>query len=81
MDPGLVETPGVWGWGGLISFALIVSLGVWGMPQLLVRFYSMKNTRVLRLGTVLATLGGAMARAALHDRRAEQAAAAAAREP
>jgi len=61
LDPGLVETPGVWGWQGLISFALIVSLGVWGMPQLLVRFYSMKSTRVLRLGTVLATLGGAMA--------------------
>jgi len=61
IDPGLVTTPGVWGWGGLISFALIVSLGVWGMPQLLVRFYSMKSTRVLRLGVVLATLGGAMA--------------------
>jgi SSS family solute:Na+ symporter len=61
IDPGLVNTPGVWGWGGLVSFALIVSLGVWGMPQLLVRFYSMKSTRVLRLGTVLATLGGAMA--------------------
>jgi sodium/pantothenate symporter len=61
LDPGFVETPGVWGWGGLVSFALIVSLGVWGMPQLLVRFYSMKSTRVLRLGTILATLGGAMA--------------------
>ncbi len=61
IDPGLVTTPGIWGWGGLISFAMIVSLGVWGMPQLLVRFYSMKSTRVLRLGVVLATLGGAMA--------------------
>ncbi|MCK4915099.1 MAG: sodium:solute symporter, partial [Candidatus Eisenbacteria sp.] len=61
LNPGLVETPGVWGWGGLVSFALIVSLGVWGMPQLLVRFYSMKSTRVLRLGVVLVTLGGAMA--------------------
>lgn len=61
LSSGFVETPGVWGWGGLISFALIVSLGVWGMPQLLVRFYSMKSTRVLRLGTVLATVGGAMA--------------------
>jgi len=60
LDPGFVETPGVWGWSGLLSFALIVSLGVWGMPQLLVRFYSMKSTRVLRLGTILATLGGAM---------------------
>ncbi len=61
LDHGFVNTPGVWGWSGLLSFALIVSLGVWGMPQLLVRFYSMRNTRVLRLGTVLATLGGAMA--------------------
>lgn len=61
MEPGLVSTPGVWGWQGLISYCLIVSLGVWGMPQLLVRFYSMESTRVLRLGTVLATLGGAMA--------------------
>jgi sodium/pantothenate symporter len=31
------------------------------MPQLLVRFYSMKSTKVLKLGVVLATLGGAMA--------------------
>ncbi len=61
LDRGFVDTPGVWGWSGLLSFALIVSLGVWGMPQLLVRFYSMRSTRVLRLGTVLATLGGAMA--------------------
>jgi SSS family solute:Na+ symporter len=61
LDRGFVETPGVWGWGGLVSYALIVSLGVWGMPQLLVRFYSMKSTRVLKLGTILATLGGAMA--------------------
>lgn len=61
MDPGLVQTPGVWGWGGLVSFSLIVSFGVWGMPQLLVRFYSMRSTRVLKLGTLLVTLGGAMA--------------------
>jgi SSS family solute:Na+ symporter len=61
VDPGLVSTPGAWGWQGLVSYCLIVSLGVWGMPQLLVRFYSMENARVLRLGTVLATLGGAMA--------------------
>ncbi|MFH1502813.1 MAG: hypothetical protein ABIG03_07170 [Candidatus Eisenbacteria bacterium] len=61
LGSGFVETPGAWGWSGLLSFALIVSLGVWGMPQLLVRFYSMKSVRVLRLGTVLATLGGAMA--------------------
>jgi SSS family solute:Na+ symporter len=61
IDPGLIHTPGVWGWPGLISYALIVSFGVWGMPQLVVRFYSIKNLNVLRIGTVIATVGTCMA--------------------
>ncbi|MCB9517181.1 MAG: hypothetical protein H6693_13405 [Candidatus Latescibacteria bacterium] len=61
IGPGYVHTPGEWGWAGLVSFALIVSLGTWGMPQLLVRFYSIKNARMLRLGTVIVTLGASIA--------------------
>lgn len=61
IDPGLLHTPGVWGWPGLLSFALIVSFGVWGMPQLVVRFYSIKNLKVLKIGTVVATVGTCMA--------------------
>jgi len=61
INQNLVRTPGVWGWSGLISYALIVSFGVWGMPQLLTRFYSIKNVNVLRIGTVLATIGASMA--------------------
>lgn len=61
VDPGLVNTPGSWGWAGLISFALITSLGVWGMPQMLARFVSIRSTSVLRVGTVVVTVGGAMA--------------------
>ncbi|UCG30343.1 MAG: sodium/proline symporter [candidate division WOR-3 bacterium] len=61
IDPGLLHTPGVWGWPGLLSFALIVSFGVWGMPQLVVRFYSIKNLSVLKIGTVVATVGTCMA--------------------
>jgi SSS family transporter len=61
IDPGLIDTPGIWGWPGLISYALIVSFGVWGMPQLVVRFYSIKNLRVLKIGTVVATIGTCMA--------------------
>lgn len=56
-----VATPGIWGWPGIISYSMIVSFGVWGMPQLVTRFYSIKNTQVLRFGTVLATLGGSIA--------------------
>jgi len=61
IDRGLVTTPGAWGWAGLVSFALITSLGVWGMPQMLARFVSMRDVRVLRVGTVVVTIGGAMA--------------------
>jgi SSS family solute:Na+ symporter len=61
LDTGLVHTPGIWGWPGLVSFALIVSFGVWGMPQLVVRFYSIKNLKVLKIGTVIATVGTCMA--------------------
>jgi len=61
VDPGLVESPGAWGWAGLVSFALITSLGVWGMPQMLARFVSIRSVRVVRVGTVVVTIGGAMA--------------------
>ncbi|MBE0635244.1 sodium/proline symporter [Candidatus Bipolaricaulota bacterium] len=61
VDPGLVNTPGSWGWAGLISFALITSLGIWGMPQMLARFISIRSTSVLRVGIVVVTVGGAMA--------------------
>ncbi|HMA76067.1 MAG TPA: hypothetical protein VKO43_02040 [Candidatus Krumholzibacteriaceae bacterium] len=56
-----VSTPGVWGWAGLVSFCLVVSLGVWGMPQLVIRFYSIKNEKTFRLGTVIVTVGAAIA--------------------
>jgi len=61
INQNLIHTPGVWGWPGLISYCLIVSFGVWGMPQLVTRFYSIKNIRVLRIGTILATIGASMA--------------------
>jgi SSS family solute:Na+ symporter len=61
IDTGLCSTPGVWGWAGLVSYSLIVSFGVWGMPQLVVRFYSIKSTDLLRIGTVVASIGGCVA--------------------
>lgn len=61
INAGFVETPGIWGLPGLLSYALIVSLGVWGMPQMLVRFYSIKSDKAIKIGTFLATTGGAVA--------------------
>lgn len=61
INDNFVKTPGIWGWSGLISYSLIVSLGVWGMPQLMTRFYSIINVSVIRISTVLATIGASMA--------------------
>jgi len=61
IGPQYVNTPRVWGWAGLFSFSLVVSLGVWGMPQMIIRFYSIKSTKTLRLGTVIVTLGATIA--------------------
>ena len=61
LDTGFVQTPGVWGWAGLISFCLIVSFGTWGMPQLVIRFYSIKDVKMLRVGTIVVTIGGSVA--------------------
>jgi solute:Na+ symporter, SSS family len=61
INTGLVETPGIWGFPGLISYVLVVSFGVWGMPQMLARFYSIKSNKAIRTGTLIATIGGAMA--------------------
>ncbi|MCK4352671.1 sodium/proline symporter [candidate division WOR-3 bacterium] len=61
INPGLISTPGVWGFAGLISYALIVSFGVWGMPQLVVRFYSIKSVKMIKKGVIMATVGGCMA--------------------
>jgi SSS family transporter len=61
IGPGLVHTPGEWGWAGLVSFCFIVSLGTWGMPQLVIRFYSIQSARMLRLGIIVVTCGAAVA--------------------
>jgi solute:Na+ symporter, SSS family len=61
IQTGFVETPGIWGYSGLISFILIVSLGVWGMPQMVARFYSVKDNTAIRRGTLIATIGGSLA--------------------
>jgi SSS family solute:Na+ symporter len=58
---GLVSSPGDWGWAGLLSFMLVTSLGTWAMPQLVVRFYSIKSHKMLRIGTIVVTIATAAA--------------------
>jgi SSS family solute:Na+ symporter len=61
VQEGYVSTPGLWGWPGLISYVMIVSFGVWGMPQMLARFYSIKDNKSIRSGIIWATIGSSMA--------------------
>jgi SSS family transporter len=56
IDPGLVATPGVWGFWGLFSYVMVTSIGPWGLPQSLTRFYMMRDPKVVRWGIVFATL-------------------------
>jgi len=56
IDPGLVKTPGTWGFWGLFSYIMVTSIGPWGLPQSLTRFYMMKHPKVVRWAIVFATL-------------------------
>ena len=56
IDPGLVSSPGVWGFWGLFSYIMVTSIGPWGLPQSLTRFYMMKDPKVVKWGIVFATI-------------------------
>jgi SSS family solute:Na+ symporter len=56
IDPGLVAAPGVWGFWGLFSYVMVTSIGPWGLPQSVTRFYMMRDPKVVRWAMVFATL-------------------------
>lgn len=56
IDPGLVASPGVWGFWGLFSYVMVTSIGPWGLPQSLTRFYMMRDPKVVRWAIVFATV-------------------------
>jgi SSS family solute:Na+ symporter len=56
IDPGLVRTPGIWGFWGLFSYIMVTSIGPWGLPQSLTRFYMMKDPKIVKWAIVFATI-------------------------
>ena len=56
IDPGLVSSPGIWGFWGLFSYVMVTSIGPWGLPQSLTRFYMMRDPKVVRWAIVFATV-------------------------
>ncbi|NLL38636.1 MAG: sodium:solute symporter [Clostridiales bacterium] len=41
---------------GLISVVLLTSLGTWGLPQMVHKFYAIKNEKSIKRGTVISTV-------------------------
>lgn len=45
--------PDVW---GLLSLVIMTSLGSWGLPQMVHKFYAIKSASAVRIGTIISTL-------------------------
>jgi len=54
--PALTAPGPIPGWLTLASLALITSLGVWGMPQMVQKFYSIKRQRDILPATIISTI-------------------------
>ena len=61
-DPAVSETPGIFAsfFGpdpvGLLSVVLLTSLGTWGLPQMVQKFYAIKDEKSISKGTIISTL-------------------------
>ncbi len=53
--PGLQTEGGIPGWITLISLVLITSIGPWGLPQMVQKFYSIKNEETINRAALLCT--------------------------
>jgi len=65
-DPTVSETPGVFAslFGpdpiGLLGVVLLTSLGTWGLPQMVQKFYAIKSEKAITKGMVISTIFAAI---------------------
>ena len=61
-DPSVTETPGIFAsfFGpdplNLLFVVILTSLGTWGLPQMVQKFYAIKNEESIKKGTIISTL-------------------------
>lgn len=61
-DPAVTETPGIFAsfFGpdplNLLFVVILTSLGTWGLPQMVQKFYAIKNEESIKKGTIISTL-------------------------
>ncbi|KUG03175.1 sodium/proline symporter [hydrocarbon metagenome] len=56
IDPELIMPSSAVNWVGLISLIILTSLGTWGLPQMVQKFYGIKNEQVIPLATRVSTI-------------------------
>ena len=55
IDPGLTEAIGPPGWWPLLSLVILTSIAPFAMPQLIQKFYAIRDRRSIRIGMVAST--------------------------
>lgn len=60
IDPRLAGPVGPPGWLPLLSLVMLTSLGPWGLPQMIQKYYAIKDDRSVRAGTAIATVFAAL---------------------
>lgn len=56
IDPGLTAAVGPPGWLPLLSLVLLTSLGVFGLPQMVQKFYAIKDEKAIKPAMVVTTV-------------------------
>lgn len=65
-DPAVSDTPGVFASffgpdpANLLGVVLLTSLGTWGLPQMVQKFYAIKSERAINTGMVISTVFAAI---------------------
>ena len=60
-DEGMADQPGVFASffgpdpAGLLSVVILTSLGTWGLPQMVQKFYAIKDEKAIKTGTIVST--------------------------
>lgn len=55
MDPAFIMPGSAAAWVGLISLIILTSFGTWGLPQMIQKFYGIKNAAAIPRATIVST--------------------------
>ncbi len=56
IDPELTQVVGPGGWLPLVSLVILTSLGSWGLPQMVQKFYAIKDAKAINAAMIITTV-------------------------